>query len=171
MESKSTINSSRKLPFTIISLSTILLFISIISAEAATLSIPKIQGKKGEMVSVPVEIKEAKGIAGLKFTFVYPKDILSYKNYKVSPLIKDKQVLLNSREPGQLILVMAGAEGIKEKEGILVTFDFDVIVSDVIASKESNIRPVVLGIEKVEILDEKIKPVPFTIENGILELK
>lgn len=161
---KSIIQHSKGFVFTVVSLSVTLALLSLYSAEAATLSIPKVKGKKGEVAPVQVEIRNAQGLAGLKLVLVYNKEVLAYKSYKVSPLLKDKPVVVNSREPGQLIFVMAGAEGIKEQEGTLVTFDFNVITAKV--SKE----PSVLELVKVEMLDEKIKPVSFTIENGSFEL-
>ncbi len=134
-------------------------------SEAATLSVPPTHGKPGETVSIPIEIREGKGLAGLKLILVYDKDVLSYKSYKVSPLLQDKQVLVNPKESGRIIFVMAGATGIQKEEGPLITLDFEIT-----SPPTSNKGPYSLELENVEMLDEKIKPIPFKAQNGIFQL-
>jgi hypothetical protein len=105
----------------------------VLSAAAATrpafaveLRIPSKKAVAGQLVNVPVEIDRIDNLAGLKIVVKYDDDAMTYRSTKKAPQANTLIHIVNDKRPGMLVVVMAGARGIKGEKLQILTFIFDV---------------------------------------------
>lgn len=95
-------------------------------ASATELFIPEVRGKVGQTIELPLMIDQIDNMAGIKVVVTYDADTLEYKSAVKSSQTTSLMHIVNDRKPGQLIIVMAGANGIQGKNFSIMTLSFHV---------------------------------------------
>ena len=93
-------------------------FITIIwisPAWGTELHIPPLKGIPGESIDIPVMIDQVDNLAGVKLIMRYDPEILTFKKGMRTKYTSSLMHIINDKKPGILIVVMAGAKGIKGK--------------------------------------------------------
>ena len=108
------------LPFTLI-----LAFLAS-SVWSTEIYIPSLKGKSGESIDVPIMLDEVDNLAGAKLVLTYDPEILAFKGGAKTKHTDSLMHIVNDKKPGLLIVVMAGAKGIKGKEFPIFTLTFDI---------------------------------------------
>jgi len=94
--------------------------------HALQLSLPTRTVTAGEEVSLPVMIDQVDNLAGFKLTISYDKDQLVFRQLQKSRQTSALMHVVNSKTPGRLIVVMAGARGIQGRNFPLAFLRFHV---------------------------------------------
>jgi hypothetical protein len=95
-------------------------------AWGAEITVPYLKAKQGELVEIPVLIDKAENLAGIKLVITYDKGLLAFKEGNASKSTRSLMCVINDKNPGRLIVVMAGAKGINGKDVPLVLLTFGV---------------------------------------------
>jgi hypothetical protein len=94
------------------------------AAFATELSIPRVKAKPGKTIELPIMIDKTDNLAGIKMVLKYDAKVLEYisgeKTKHTSPLMH----VVNDKNPGVLVIVMAGAKGIAGKDMALFNLKF-----------------------------------------------
>jgi len=93
---------------------------------ATKIYIPAIKGDPGQSVEVPVMIDHVDNLAGVKLVMEYDCKILIFKNGSKTKESNSLMHIINDKNPGKLIVVMAGARGIKGKDFPILTLTFEI---------------------------------------------
>ncbi len=137
------------------------LFISMAQQTSAmTLQIPGASAQAGEMVTLPIKLDAVENLAGIKLVMGYNADILTYKSAKKTEVTTSLMHVINDRAPGKLIIVMAGARGIKGTDVTLMTLTFEVKKS----SKEQGPTETALTISEVQLMTDKLEELSCDIK-------
>ena len=97
-----------------------------VPAEAVEIRIPPLTAKSGQLLEVPITIDEIDNLAGVKLVLTYDPAILIYKSGMKTKETDSLMHIVNDKKPGLLIVVMAGAKGIKGKDLPIFTLTFEV---------------------------------------------
>jgi hypothetical protein len=90
------------------------------------LYIPPLTAKSGQTVDIPLMIDEIDNLAGVKIVMTYDPQILIFKEGVKSKETNALMHVVNDKKPGLLIVVMAGARGIKGKAFSIMTLTFTI---------------------------------------------
>jgi hypothetical protein len=96
------------------------------AATAAEIKIPPVTAKSGQSVEIPLMIDEVDNLAGVKLVITYDPEILTYKGGMKTKETESLMHIVNDKKAGTLIVVMAGAKGIKGKDLPIFTLTFEV---------------------------------------------
>ena len=118
------------------------------------LYIPPLSAKSGQTVDIPLMVDEIDNLAGVKIVMTYDPKILFFqegvKSKETNPLMH----VVNDKKPGLLIVVMAGARGIKGKAFPLMTLTFRV-KEDLKGNHTTQI-----SITEVQLMSDELKDIP-----------
>jgi len=95
------------------------------AAAANEISIPALSIKSGATVEVPIRIDQVDNLAGVKLVLKYDPDILTFKRAVRSEETASLMHIVNDKKPGVLIVVMAGAAGIKGTDFSIMSLFFE----------------------------------------------
>ena len=90
------------------------------------IQIPPVTATAGQPIDIPIMVDEVDNLAGVKLVMTYDPEILTYKAGMKTKETESLMHIVNDRKPGTLIVVMAGARGIKGKEFPIFRLTFDV---------------------------------------------
>ena len=90
------------------------------------LSIPALKAKPGQLVEIPVMVDQVGNLAGVKLIMEYDCKILTFKKGTKTKESNSLMHVINDKKPGKLIVVMAGAKGIKGKNFSILTLTFEI---------------------------------------------
>ncbi len=96
------------------------------SIGATEIRIYPITIRPNQTIEVPIIIDEVENLAGVKLVMSYDAGILVFRKGTKTKQTDTLMHVVNDKKPGQLIVVMAGARGIKGKNVPIFTFTFDV---------------------------------------------
>ncbi len=85
-------------------------------ALGTELYIPSITAKPGQTIEIPIMIDRIDNLAGMKLVFKYNQKVLKYVNGEKTKHTSALMHVVNDKNPGVLIIVMAGARGIKGED-------------------------------------------------------
>ena len=97
-----------------------------VSAGATTLFIPSVTAKAGDSVQVPIRIDAVDNLAGIKLVIRYDTALFTYEKARKTDKTASLMHVVNDKNPGTLIIVMAGAKGIKGKDMTIMRLTFKV---------------------------------------------
>ncbi len=95
-------------------------------ASALEIKVPPLTAKSGQSIEIPILVDEVDKLAGVKLVLTYDPEMLTYKKGAKSKEMDSLMHIVNDKKPGILILVMAGAKGVKGKDFPIFTLTFDV---------------------------------------------
>lgn len=137
---------------------TIILFSIIVTSAGATrLSIPELEVKAGQEIKIPVMIDKVENLAGVKISMEYDHKILKFKKADKTKNTSSLMHIVNDKKPGILIIVMAGARGVKGKEFPIFTLNFE--ADKTITEKKTT----QLKVKEVQLMSDKLKDISHTI--------
>lgn len=127
-------------------------------AWGAVVYVPEVEGKSGESVDIPIMIDQADNLAGVKLVMEYDPKILFFKKGARTSHTDSLMHIINDKTPGKLIIVMAGAKGIKGKAFPILTLTFKIKKG----LKES--RKAQLAITEVQLMTDELKDIKCEIK-------
>ena len=95
------------------------------SISAATLKM--VPTKTTSSFQLTLEIDKVEKLAGLKISLTYPDKILQFKTAAKTKATSSFMHVVNDKNPGKLIIVMASAKGISGSNVGLFNLDFKII--------------------------------------------
>jgi hypothetical protein len=93
---------------------------------ATEIRISPLTAHPGQTIDVPITIDDVDNLAGVKLVMSYDPEILVFKKGAKTKQTDSLMHVVNDKKPGQIIVVMAGARGIKGKNIPIFTLSFDV---------------------------------------------
>jgi hypothetical protein len=128
-----------------------------VQALGAELYIPAIHGKPGKSLAVPVMIDHVDNLAGIKIVLKYDAKILAFTRGSRTKHTDELMHVVNDRNPGVLIIVMAGAKGIKGTNIPLFILNFRVLETI------SGVLTTAMEIPEVELMSDKLKVIECSV--------
>jgi len=128
------------------------------------IQIPPLAGKPGQTIDVPIMIDHVDNLAGVKLVMTYDSKFLTYKKGVKTKETDSLMHIVNDKKPGLLIVVMAGAKGIKGKGFSILTLTFE--VKEGLKGNHTttiSITEVQLMSDQLKDIDCKINVNPITI--------
>lgn len=95
-------------------------------AFSAEIYIPALSAKSGAAVDIPIKIDRTDNLAGIKLVVKYDHNILTFKKASRAESTNSLMHIVNDKKPGILIVVMAGAKGIKGKDFSILSLNFEI---------------------------------------------
>lgn len=134
-------------------------------AWAVEIYTPELKGTSGRTVTVPMMVDEVENLAGIKLVIRYDKDLLTYKTGTRTKESDSLIHIVNDQRPGILVLVMAGARGIKGKNITIFNFVFEVSAG----LKEK--KTTSLEITEVELMSDSLKKLEYKVRINPMRLE
>ena len=131
------------------------------AGDTTTFTVGKVSGKKGDKVTLPVEISDNQGFMACLAEFNYDTSALKYTGYKRSSLLKDYEV----KEENGTIKFMTVAEKDVTANGTALYLEFEII------SKKAQESDVKIKIDKGNIGNYDEQLVPVKTVNGSVIIK
>jgi len=138
-------------------LCTIWIFTDVLMAAGAELYIPAIKATKASHLEAPIKLDQAQNLAGVKLVLAYDKNILEFEKASKTKDSSSLMHIVNSKIPGCLIIVMAGAMGISGHDVTLLTIHFR------LKQKMTADLNTLVKVTAAELMDAKLKPVEVKI--------
>jgi len=95
------------------------------AAGALEIRVPPLTVKAGQSIEIPIIVDEVDNLAGVRLVLTYDPEMLTYKKGAKTKETDSLMHIVNDKKPGILILVMAGARGVKGKDLPVFTLTFD----------------------------------------------
>ncbi len=92
----------------------------------AVVYVPEVERTSGESVDIPIMIDSVDNLAGVKLVMEYDPKILFFQKGAKTSHTDSLMHIINDKIPGKLIIVMAGAKGIKGKAFSILTLTFKI---------------------------------------------
>ena len=135
-----------------------IIFSFIVSNTAATeLSIPALEVTAGHEIKIPVIIDSVDNLAGVKLSMEYDPKILKFKKADKTKYTSSLMHIVNDKKPGNLIIVMAGAQGIKGKNIPIIILNFQA------DKKIDKKKTTLIQIKESQLMSDKLKDIKHTI--------
>jgi len=133
-------------------------------ASGTEVYIPKLQGRPGGSLDVPIMIDQVDNLAGIKIVMKYDPKLLTFRKGAKTTQTNSLMHIINDKEPGRLIIVMAGARGIRGKDLPILNLTFDVK-----AGLKGN-HVTTLEISELEMMSDQLKALQCTVKVNPLTL-
>jgi len=133
-------------------------------AWGTELTIPPADVKAGQSVRIPVMIDKTDNLAGVKLSIAYDKTLLTFKKAEKTEHTSSLMHIVNDKNPGLLIIVMAGAKGVKGENFPILFMEFT--VSQDIAEKKTvkmEVKESQLMSDTLKDAEHKVSVHPLTI--------
>jgi hypothetical protein len=137
----------------------IFVFAYCITASAIEMSIPSLSADAGSSIIVPINVDDAKGIAGGDITLTFDQTILTTKEARTTELTQSLNFVPNIMA-NEVTVSMAGTKGIAEGSGAIMEIVFEVNA----VAKGGAKSP--LTIRDVALYDELGNDIPVKVVNG-----
>jgi len=127
------------------------------AASGVEIMIPHLRVKQGKSFDIPIIIDRADNLAGIKLVIAYDKGLLTFKEGNPSKSTRSLMCVINDKNPGRLIVVMAGAKGVSGKDLPLVILSFE---ANKVAKETVSTR---LDILEYQLMSDQLKEVKGTV--------
>lgn len=131
-------------------------------ASAVEFYIPALKAPSGQAVDVPLMIDEVENMAGLKVVMKYDPKLLTFQKGIKTKHADSLMHIINDKKPGVLIVVMAGARGIKGREFAVMNLWFETR-GGLQADQATTIE-----ITEIEMMSDQLKDVPCAVKTNPL---
>jgi hypothetical protein len=133
-------------------------------AGGVELYIPAAFAKPANSFTLPVMVDQIDNLAGMKLVLKYDAGLLTFKRGSKTRHTDELMHVVNDRTPGLLIIVMAGARGIKGKDIPLFTLTFVVneSVSEAVTTRVEITENQLMS-DKLNVIECSIRTEPVTI--------
>lgn len=127
------------------------------SVGATEIRIHAITTHPSQTIEVPIMIDEVDNLAGVKLVMSYDAEILVFKKGAKTKETDSLMHVVNDKNPGQVIVVMAGARGIKGKNFTLFTLTFDVKPG----LKGNHVTKI--AVKEAQLMSEQLKEIKYSV--------
>ena len=127
--------------------------------RAVEVSIAPAEAAAGASIAVPVMIDKVDNLAGVKLVILYDAQVLEFKNALKGPKAGSLMHVVNSKTPGRIVVVMAGARGIKGENFPIVSLNFTAKPCAQ-ESCSSNLK-----ITEAQLMSDKLKDIDFSLKS------
>ncbi len=134
-------------------------------ARGTELSVPTLDVSAGKPFDIPLMVDKVEKLAGVKIVLHYDKTYLSFAKAAKTKKTSSLMHVVNDKTPGRLILVMAGPKGISGEKFALLMLTFKV------RRPVKQKKRVEFKIDRVEMMNEKLKNIPCKIDPGSITLQ
>lgn len=128
------------------------------AAWAVMVYVPELKVSSGESLDIPVMIDQVDNLAGVKLVMEYDPKILFFQKGARTSHSDSLMHVINDKNPGTLIIVMAGAKGIKGKAFAILNLTFK-IKEDLKGDLRTH-----LAITEVQLMTDKLKDIKCEIK-------
>ncbi len=135
----------------------IVIFVGTSLAAGAEIYIPVIKDANNSLLDIPLKLDQAQNLAGVKLVLSYDKNALEFEKASKTEHSSSLMHIVNSKKPGRLIIVMAGAMGINGHDVTLLTIRFR------LKQKAAADLNALVKIATAELMDAKLKSVEVKI--------
>ncbi|MBI9077817.1 MAG: hypothetical protein JEZ02_20630 [Desulfatibacillum sp.] len=127
--------------------------------HALEVSIPSATVTAGDAITVPVMIDSVDNLAGVKLVIQYDAQVLEFQKAAKGQKAGSLMHVVNSKNPGRVVVVMAGARGIKGEAFPIVTLDF--------TAKPCSLEscPANLKIVEAQLMSDQLKDLDFSMQS------
>ena len=132
----------------------LILFLSM-NIQAAELDF--IRNVKDAGVEFIIKADEVKKLAGLKISITYPDQLLTYVDSAKSTETSSFMHVVNDKNPGKLIIVMASAKGISGKNIALLSLRFTLSTTD-------KKMPLDMTTTQCQLMDENLNEIKCSVK-------
>ncbi|MDY6988731.1 MAG: cohesin domain-containing protein [Thermodesulfobacteriota bacterium] len=126
--------------------------------------IPEVKGTSGESIDIPIMIDRVDNLAGVKVVVEYDPNLLSFQKGARTSHTDSLMHVINDKNPGRLIIVMAGAKGIKGEAFPVLTLTFRVKEG---LKKDITTQPV---LTEIELMTDKLKEIKCEMKTHPLKI-
>lgn len=127
------------------------------SSAAAEIRIGGQSVTAGQGVQVPIVVDGADDLAGVKIVLQYDPGQLAYRGTSRTDAASHMMHVVNDKQPGTLIIVMAGATGLQAKNLPLFTLAFQVDASLVKGAE------IVLRVTESQLMSAQLKDIEHAV--------
>ena len=127
------------------------------SVFGTELYIPASTGTAGQSIEIPIRIDQIDNLAGVKIVLKYDSELLKFTKAAKTNHTSSLMHIVNDKKPGLLIVVMAGAKGIKGDDFSILTLFFDIK-----PGLKSN-QTTQLKITEAQLMSDELNDLEFTI--------
>ncbi len=128
------------------------------AAWGTELYIPALEAKSGQSVEIPIMMDQTDNLAGVKLVIKYDADILEFKKADKTKQTSSLMHIVNDKNPGIIVVVMAGAKGIKGKDFPILSMNFEV-KKDIKNKKDAKIE-----IKEAQLMSDQLKDITCNIK-------
>ena len=132
---------------------------------ATEIKIPLLTARPGELLQVPVMVDEIDNLAGVKLVLKYEPDILVYRQGMKTKETDSLMHIINDKNPGILIVVMAGAKGIRGKEFAILHLAFEV------KQGVQEDRTTKINITDAQLMSDDLKEIKCTVVSNPITIR
>ncbi len=126
-------------------------FLFVSAAYGTELFISSANVPEQNTLKIKTIIDQIDNLAGIKICFEYDPGSIKFNKMTKSKATSSLMHIVNSKNPGRLIIVMAGAKGVTGEKLELFDLDFE--------KTGKNIKTVVIKISTVELLSDSLKEI------------
>ena len=127
------------------------------SVGATEIRIHPITTLPNQTIDVPIIVDEVDNLAGVKLVMSYDPEILVFKKGAKTKETDSLMHVVNDKKPGQVIVVMAGARGIKGKNVPIFTLTFDV------KSGLKGNHVTRIAVKEAQLMSDQLKEIKCTV--------
>ena len=132
--------------------------IQLLQSNAQAAEIDFVRKVKNADVEFTLKVDEVKKLAGLKISITYPYQIMTYLDSIKSTKTSSFMHVINDKNPGKLIIVMASAKGISGENIPLINLRFSL-------SKTDKKLPLVMSTTQCQLMDEDLKEIKCSVKH------
>jgi hypothetical protein len=141
---------------------TLFIFLAVIPARAAEVTVGSAKGKAGSEIQLPLSFDKTDNMAGVKIVLTYNQDMLEFLKAEKTESSQGLMHIVNSTVPGRIVLVMAGATGIKGENLVFCNLYFR-IKEKLTSAFQAQIR-----IVEAEAKSDQLKNIQLELRNGVV---
>jgi len=139
---------------------------NLLAADKGQVELPKLTAKPGEVISLPLTVKNVDNLAGLKIILNYDSDLLNYKGLQKADIVKSLMHTVNSGVKDKLIVVMAGAKGKKIENAPVLKLKFK------LAPKGFNNKQTInININSIKIMSDELNKTEVDLQHGKIKVE
>ena len=126
------------------------------AAPATELLIPGRSVQAGQPLEVPIKLDKVDNLAGVKLKLTYDPGVLTFLKAAKTDRTSSLMHIVNDKTPGLLIIVMAGAVGVKGEQFAILALTF--------ATNKDLTKPVTTTVKIMEaqLMTDRLQDIEFT---------
>ncbi len=128
--------------------------------QSVEIRIPAVTVQSGTPLTAPVMINAVDNLAGIKLVLNYDENVLEFIKAEKTKKTNSLMHVVNSKNPGRIIVVMAGARGIKGKDFSIINLNFNTLPCT------KNKCDADLQISEAQLMSDQLKDIVFSREAG-----
>lgn len=126
-------------------------------ALGVELTFPAVEIDPGGGFEMPVMVDGVENLAGVKLSLSYDPRVLTFKKAEKTRATTSLMHIVNDKKPGVLIIVMAGARGIKGKKFPLLRLSFEAKTPDNLPHETK------IEVKEIQLMSDQLKDLPAKI--------